>query len=134
MEQRLPEKKPLRKQIKYCTMSKVFFLCCVFLYLNGFSQGNLQLNQVLNLSFTSNGNNYSVPAGKVWKIEGVGLTSYSSYFSVSVSGQQVFLKNTHTSYGPVFDSFPYWITGGQNVFFSGLTSGVASILEFNIVP
>ena len=101
---------------------------------NLYSQGNLQLNQVLNLSFTSNGNNYSVPAGKVWKIEGVGLSSYSSYFSVSVAGQQVFLKNTHTSYGPVFDSFPYWITGGQNVFFSGLTSGVASILEFNIVP
>jgi hypothetical protein len=63
-----------------------------------------------------------------------GLSSYSSCFSVSVAGQQAFLKNTHTGYGPVFDSFPYWITGGQNVFFSGLTSGVASVLEFNIVP
>jgi hypothetical protein len=116
-----------------------YFLPFVFYFVliascNAFSQGNLQLNQVLNLSFTSNGNNYSVPAGKVWKIEDVGLTSYSSYFSVSVAGQQVFLKNTHPSYGPVFDSFPYWISGGQNVFFSGLTSGVASILEFNIVP
>jgi len=115
-------------------MRNVCFICCIFLYLNGFSQGNLQLNQVLNLSFTSNGNNYSVPAGKVWKIEGVGLRSYSSFFSVSVAGQQVFLKNTNTGYGPVFDSFPYWINGGQNVFFSGLNSGVASILEFNIVP
>ena len=115
-------------------MRNVFFTCCIFIYLNGFSQGNLQLNQVLNLSFTSNGNNYSVPAGKVWKIEGVGLSSYSSFFSVSVAGQQVFLKNTNTGYGPVFDSFPYWINGGQNVFFSGLNSGVASVLEFNIIP
>ncbi|MCF8220681.1 MAG: hypothetical protein K9I97_04275 [Cryomorphaceae bacterium] len=115
-------------------MRTLLFICCFLLYMNNFSQGNLQLNQVLNLSFTSNGNNFSVPAGKVWKIEGVGLSSYSSFFSVSVAGQQVFLKNTHTSYGPVFDSFPYWLNGGQNVFFSGLTSGVASVLEFNIIP
>ena len=104
------------------------------------AQGNLQFNQVVTYTGTGSGSfsytspTWTVPVGKVWKIEGVGLSSYSSYFSVSVAGQQVFLKNTHTSYGPVFDSFPYWITGGQNVFFSGLTSGVASVLEFNIVP
>lgn len=99
-----------------------------------YSQGNLQLNQVLTLSFTSNGNNYSVPAGKVWKIESVGLSSYASFFTLTVNGQQIFLKNTNSSYSPEFDSFPFWISGGQNVFFSGLTGGVASILEFNIVP
>lgn len=115
-------------------MKTILFISCFLLYMNSFSQGNLQLNQVLNLSFTSNGNNFSVPAGKVWKIEGVGLSSHTSFFNVSVAGQQVFLKNTHTSYGPVFDSFPYWLNGGQNVFFSGLTSGVASVLEFNIIP
>jgi len=95
---------------------------------------NLQFSQVLNLSFSSNGTNFSVPAGKVWKLETVGLSSYSSYFSISVGGQSIFLKNTHTGYGPVFESFPFWINGGQSVFLSGLTSGVASVVEFNVVP
>ncbi len=99
-----------------------------------FSQGNLQFNQVLNLSFSAGGANFAVPLGKVWKIETVSLSSYSSYFSLSVAGQSIFLKNTNTGYGPVFESFPFWVAGGQNVFMSGLNSGVASVIEFNIVP
>lgn len=98
------------------------------------SQGNLQFNQVLNLSFSAGGANFAVPPGKVWKIETVSLSSYSSYFSLSVAGQSVFLKNTHSGYGPVFESFPFWVAGGQNVFMSGLNSGVASVIEFNVVP
>jgi hypothetical protein len=100
----------------------------------GFSQGNLQFNQVLNLSFSAGGANFAVPPGKVWKIETVSLSSYSSYFSLSVAGQSIFLKNTHSGYGPVFESFPFWVAGGQNVFMSGLNSGVASVIEFNVVP
>ena len=110
-----------------------FFFVLLFSTL-GFSQGNLQFNQVLNLSFSAGGANFAVPPGKVWKIETVSLSSYSSYFSLSVAGQSVFLKNTHTGYGPVFESFPFWVAGGQNVFMSGLNSGVASIIEFNVVP
>ena len=111
-------------------MKYLFYLIIAGLSSLTVAQGNLQFNQVLLID----NNTATVPPGKVWKIEGVGLSSYSSFFSVSVAGQQVFLKNTNTGYGPVFDSFPYWINGGQNVFFSGLNSGVASILEFNIVP
>jgi hypothetical protein len=95
---------------------------------------NLQFSQVLNLSFSANGTNFSVPAGKVWKLETVGLSSYSSNFLMSVGGQSIILKNTHASYGPVFESFPFWINGGQSVFLSGLTNGVASVVEFNVVP
>jgi hypothetical protein len=51
-----------------------------------------------------------------------------------VAGQQIFLKNTHTSYTTEFNSFPYWVNGGQNVGFSGLNSGVVSIIEFNVIP
>jgi hypothetical protein len=110
-----------------------FFFVLLFSTL-GFSQGNLQFNQVLNLSFSAGGANFAVPPGKVWKIETVSLSSYSSYFSLSVAGQSVFLKNTHSGYGPVFESFPFWVAGGQNVFMSGLNSGVASVIEFNVVP
>lgn len=110
------------------SLSLVIFACSFW------SQGNLQFNQVLNLSFQANGTTFSVPAGKVWKLEGVGLSSYSSYFGISVGGQNIFLKNTNTGYGPVFESFPYWIAGNQSVFMNGLTGGVASVVEFNIIP
>jgi len=111
-------------------------LVCFFIAFHSlvFSQGNLQFNQVLNLNFSAGGSNFAVPAGKVWKIEGVGLSSYQSFFGVNVAGNSIFLKNSHSSYGPEFESFPFWISGGQNVTFNGLTGGVASIIEFNIVP
>ena len=116
-------------------MKSLSFLYFTFFIVSiGFSQGNLQFNQVLNLSFSAGGANFAVPPGKVWKIETVSLSSYSSYFSLSVAGQSVFLKNTHSGYGPVFESFPFWVAGGQNVFMSGLNSGVASVIEFNVVP
>jgi len=110
-----------------------FFFVLLFSTL-GFSQGNLQFNQVLNLSFTSGGTFYTIPAGKVWKLENVGMSSYASYFTVSVAGQQIFLKCTHTGYTTEFNSFPYWVNGGQNIGFSGLNAGVVSIIEFNVVP
>ena len=114
------------------TITALFFVLLFSTF--GFSQGNLQFNQVLNLSFTGGGSNYLIPVGKVWKLENVGMSSYASFFTLSVAGQQVFLKNTHTSYTTEFNSFPYWINGGQNVGFSGTHSGVVSIIEFNVVP
>jgi hypothetical protein len=92
---------------------------------------NLQFSQALLFNGTAV---QTVPAGKVWKLETVGLSSYSSNFLMSVGGQSIILKNTHASYGPVFESFPFWINGGQSVFLSGLTNGVASVVEFNVVP
>ena len=113
---------------------KLFLFAIILWCGECFSQGNLQFNQVLNLSFTSGGSNYSIPVGKVWKLENVGMSSYTSFFTLSVAGQQIYLKNTHTSYTTEFNSFPYWVNGGQNVGFSGLNSGVVSIIEFNVVP
>jgi len=110
------------------------FVLLFILHTTAKAQGNLQFNQVLNLSFTSNGTNFSVPVGKVWKIEEVAMSSYSAFLTMTVAGQQVFLKNTNSSYGYAFESFPYWVSGGQNIFFSGTHGGVASVIEFNVVP
>lgn len=115
-------------------MKNLVFILSIFLCCWVKAQGNLQFNQVLNLSFSNNNTPYTVPAGKVWKIENVSLSSFSSYFFMNINGQQIFLKNTHTGYGPEFSSFPYWVSGGQNISFGGLTSGVVSIIEFNIIP
>jgi hypothetical protein len=98
------------------------------------AQGNLQFNQVLNLSFQSWGNNYSVPSGKVWKVENIALITYSGYCTITIGGQQLFVKNTNGSYTYEFNSLPYWIAGGQTVNFGGSHSGTASVIEFNVVP
>ena len=114
-------------------MRNVFFICCIFLYLNGFSQGNLQLNQVLNLSFTSNGNNYSVPAGKVWKIEHQ-AQSYSSsgsglHSSLIINGVNWSLNGTSGS----LPSGAIWLPGGTTVAGWGQYTNY-NIIEFNLVP
>ena len=143
-------------------MNKVFFLCCFFLYLNGFSQGNLQLNQVLNLSFTSNGNNYSVPAGKVWKIESVFTAGDQDVYGVQTSGTNLTLFAACSvpsfyyqysgrylainaipisfgihSAGEQMTNLPIWVPAGSTICTctnSALCAKGYSAIEFNIVP
>jgi|688.fasta_scaffold1678930_1 hypothetical protein len=98
------------------------------------AQGNLQFNQGLALTFVSGGTSYTVPTGKIWKIESVGLTDFSSFFRMTINGKQIVLRNSHTSYGPQYESLPYWVPGGLLVNFSGYSDGVVSIIEFNIIP
>ena len=64
------------------SLSFLFFT--FFIATIGFSQGNLQFNQVLNLAFSAGGANFAVPPGKVWKIETVSMSGYSSYFGLSL--------------------------------------------------
>jgi hypothetical protein len=52
----------------------IFFLLTIVS--SSFGQGNLQFNQVLNFGY---GDNYSVPAGKVLKIESINFNSPKLY-------------------------------------------------------
>ena len=52
----------------------IFFLLTIVS--SSFGQGNLQFNQVLNFGY---GDNYSVPAGKVLKIESINYNSPTTY-------------------------------------------------------
>jgi hypothetical protein len=54
------------------SMKRILLLALIFISLNAFGQGNLQFNQVLNIK---NGDNYTVPAGKVLKITAVSISS-----------------------------------------------------------
>ena len=52
---------------------KIYLVFFAFIFFGAQSkaQGNLQFNQVLNLEITYNSAlTYTIPAGKVWKIEG----------------------------------------------------------------
>jgi hypothetical protein len=117
-------------------MKKLFFVLFTTIFCSGLlrAQGNLQFNQGLALSFVSGGTSYTVPTGKMWKIESVGLTDFQSFFRMTINGKQIVLRNTHGSYASQYESFPYWVPGGLLVNFSGYSDGVVSIIEFNVVP
>lgn len=105
-----------------------FALACSF---GGvFAQGNLQFNQVL----TYNGNNttsaiWTVPVGKVWKIESVLMVNFSGTSTFRVNNTIALYNSNNTQ--------PIWLKSGDNCQFSMSTAGntyFLSIVEFNVIP
>ncbi len=95
-----------------------------------YSQGNLQFNQVLNLDASTTGTAYTIPVGKVWKIESVALSSNNAYFQVQYSGTNYFVLNNSIPYA----NLPYWLPSGISVTFLGSATAKVSIIEFNVIP
>jgi hypothetical protein len=109
----------------------IFLLSSSFL----FSQGNLQFNQVLNIEFTgASTTSYTVPAGKIWKLENCVLTSVNFYACMVYNGTTYYLRQHNTS-SSSWDNFPFWFGSGKTITFGGgCSAGMISILEFNVVP
>ena len=120
------------------------FLVIVFLGLNllGYSQGNLQFNQALLINATANNSTqWTVPAGKVWKLESMGVNASAVY--VYFNGTMAFEywgatgSTGNNGYARSADSSPLWLPAGTVVgHYSNATTAYRwfSILEFNIVP
>ena len=120
-----------------------FIISILFLFFafGIWSQGNLQFNQALYLSANAdNTTQWTVPAGKVWKIEAVGI--YSSTLTVYFNGATSFIyagaysNSSPSAYYRNADASPIWLPGGSVL---GQSCGCGanrwfSILEFNIVP
>ncbi len=133
------------------------------------AQGNLQFNQVINLNLSGvvntglSGNiliqtlNVTVPANKVWKIEGattrINSSSGSPIVGLSTTGNRSYIFLDNNLIGFIYQntvvlatsvSMPFWISSGNHtiqlaVDISNSTSlqqvyGMVSALEFNIVP
>jgi len=145
-------------------MRNLLFLFFLLISMNFTAQGNLQFNQVINLTFSAisgycgpcsptidcNSNdyssNFSIPYGKVWKIE--------SFGSRTLSGWDVYIDEfrVYTSPAPNvrpyhMAHFPIWLKSGDHFLdfvhvagspsiCSNQSSPVVtlSIIEFNIVP
>lgn len=120
-----------------------------------FSQGNLQFNQVINMSYNYNFLNtgqkqtvgsVTVPVGKVWKIESGsihGEYSANNYpYPLETSlflGDFCVISMSSGNYGsPV--NYPIWLSAGvysvvMNVNNNGGNLKCAlSVIEFNIIP
>jgi len=111
-------------------MKHLIFSCFLFLSLNLFSQGNLQFNQVLTLDAPTAGNQVTVPAGKVWKIESVAMSSNNAYFQIQWAGLSYFIVNTSSGY----NNLPFWLPSNAVITLIGSAATKVSIIEFNVVP
>ncbi|MBM3164661.1 MAG: hypothetical protein FJZ80_04285 [Bacteroidetes bacterium] len=121
---------------------KTILFVATFMCLNFcFAQGNLQFNQVLLLSASaSNPTQWTVPAGKTWKIESMGC--YASYMFVYFNNSSAFeyvghYANTTGAYYRGSDAGAIWLPAGTILGHSSSNSSAYrwfSILEFNIVP
>ncbi len=120
---------------------RTVLLIAILLTCLGFrAQGNLQFNQVLLLN---NGTTYTVPAGKVWKLEGAVYNSYSITYNNSaklvLNGTTVevipfaFNDGNAISRAPMTSIFPFWLPGNTTIQPTQAISRV-SALEFNILP
>jgi len=149
-------------------MKKLLNIFFLFFSLQTFAEGNLQFNQVLTYSGTINcgqaSPTWTVPAGKVWKIEYRSTVSGNPNFdnSQGVSGPYgplfslngVKVSDTHfpsnsqptNSWGLTADTnLPMWLKSGDQIQFSNNAllgncsdylkyNYAISILEYNIIP
>jgi hypothetical protein len=109
-----------------------FGLAAVMFFWFGFyfAQGNLQFNQVLLLDGNTNTPTYTVPAGKVWKIESLTASSINGYLSLTINGSPSAVLQVING----GNNLPFWVPAGTVVGFYITNLGKVSILEFNIVP
>jgi hypothetical protein len=116
-------------------MKALFIFLFFLISSNFFAQGNLQFNQVLNIEFTGTSTtSYTVPAGKIWKLENCLLPSTNTYACMVYNGTTYILRQHNTS-SSSWDNFPFWIGSGKTITFGGgCSAGMISIIEFNVMP
>ncbi len=124
----------------------VLFWLFVFGFMGVKAQGTLQFNQVLTLesSVSSCLICWTVPAGKVWKIESASSNS-DSPISLYVNNRALgdltgyAFSTTSTSYwGTRWGvKFPFWLQANASLGFSGAGSSRNTtffVIEFNVIP
>ncbi len=108
------------------------------------AQGNLQFNQALLLS-TNQASNVllgTVPAGKVWKVEGFGSgNSGASECGWSFDGTNAAFRSGNvylggSAYQTSNSTSTFWLPSGTTIYSLNCTSNYRwmSIIEFNIIP
>lgn len=118
----------------------IFF---IHLAMSSVAQGNLQFNNILLLEVTCcSPVSFTVPSGKVWKIESSTMSSVNYPMRITsingISTTGYITKDANSNYGVFPMNLPYWLPSNTQVAFthgtSGGQKGFVSIIEFNIVP
>jgi hypothetical protein len=111
-------------------MRNLLFLFFLLIRFSFTAQGNLQFNQVLILDGNTSTPTYTVPAGKVWKVESATISSINGYLALSINGSAASILQVVNG----GNNLPYWIPAGTLVGFYIASVGKVSIIEFNVIP
>jgi len=127
-------------------MKNLLFILAIIISSFSFAQGNLQFNQVVNLSYSGTGTgkinvgSLAVPAGKVWKITSASATRSNTLLQqiALFVGDHIVFAN-YSAYYSNFQAVPLWLSEGiYDVHMwtnnDGPRLGSISVLEFNVVP
>jgi hypothetical protein len=131
-------------------MKKLILIIICFVSLQLSAQGNLQFNQVINISydFTSSSSEgvigtLTVPSGKVLKIEGASLLrNWGTYFAELVSSYAMIIIADIPVFARTNDirCLPLWLSEGTYDIYSSFSASSGnfragiSAIEFNVVP
>jgi hypothetical protein len=130
-------------------MKKIFTLAMLLFSMATYAQGNLQFNQVRTFTGNISINSFklfdTIPQGKVWKIEAIGLNQFCF---LNINGRNYvnyFLQGTNNGNGitSVVSNENLWLKSGDVVgYYSPWNSNCAtcsfdyivSVIEYNIIP
>jgi hypothetical protein len=105
------------------------------------AQGNLQFNQTLLLNASNNAAaQWTVPAGKTWKIESMGCYATTMYVYLNNSIAFEYIGDFNNNFGAYYrgsDASAIWLPAGTILGHSSSNASAFrwfSILEFNIIP
>jgi len=110
-------------------MKKIFIISLLLIQLEAFAQNNLEINQVLWLELSLEGD--TVPDGKVWKIESFDSNTQSSGEKIFLANQiSIYLQYNHETIGKL----PIWFPAGTILkrYGSSYSVNYLSIIEFNL--
>jgi hypothetical protein len=115
-------------------MKKLVYILFFNLFcLTGYSQYNLQFNQVLTFTGLVTGTYTvgTVPSNKVWKIET--FSSDINQIAININGIRY-----DFNYGGAMNTSPIWLKAGDSLSVTSQNGGnrpyVFSIIEFNLTP
>jgi len=121
---------------------KIFFVLVLIFFMNFFqAQGNLQFNQTLLLNASSNSTaQWTVPAGKTWKVESMGCYAPTLFVYLNNSIAFEYIGDFNNNQGAYYrgpDAGAIWLPAGTILGHSSSNASAFrwfSVLEFNIIP
>jgi hypothetical protein len=121
---------------------KIFFGLVLIFFMNFFqAQGNLQFNQTLLLNASSNSTaQWTVPAGKTWKVESMGCYAPTLFVYLNNSIAFEYIGDFNNNQGAYYrgpDAGAIWLPAGTILGHSSSNASAFrwfSVLEFNIIP
>lgn len=121
---------------------KIFFGLLFIFFMNFFqAQGNLQFNQTLLLNASSNSTaQWTVPAGKTWKVESMGCYAPTLFVYLNNSIAFEYIGDFNNNQGAYYrgpDAGAIWLPAGTILGHSSNNASAFrwfSVLEFNIIP